>query len=423
VTNPLRRPTFAWFLAGRLTSMLGSAMAPVALAFAVLNVAHRAMDLGVVLAANVIPHLLLLAVGGATADRLGRRAVLLAVNLGSALTQGLVAAILLTGNYSLPLVAALEFGNGALAAFTSPALRGIVPELVYPPQIQKANALLGAAGNATKIVGPGVAGVLVAAVGSGPAIAADAVSFTLAALCLLWLNRSPHTATGIRHSPRRRARRGRSSPDRTRGHQLGRDIRQGWTYFRSVSWLWPVSLAFFVVNLVHAGPWQVLGPQLVGTSGDPQVWGLLLSVRAVGLLVVSVLMYRFTTHHLLRLTLAAGALAAAPLLGIGLGLPSAWLLAATLVGGAGFAASSISWDTALQEHVPPDRLSRVASLDDLVSYAAIPAGQLAVGPLAEAVGSRTVCLVAAVGWIAATLLPLVVPQVRHLTPAPRPIAG
>lgn len=369
-------------------------MAPVALAFAVLDAAHNPNDLGIVLAANLIPHLLLLLVGGASADRFPRRTVLVTSNLGSALTQGAVAAILLAGSYSLLLIAGLEFANGAIAAFTTPALRGVVPELVDAGQLQKANAVLGSARNATRIIGPTVAGVLVAGVGSGPAIAFDAATYLLAALCLLRLQVSKNTKAA--RAP------------------LLRDIREGGSYFRSVRWLWPVSLAFFVVNLVQTGPWQILGPQIVGKQGGPRDWGLVLSARAVGLLVMSLLMYRLVVRFYLRVTLLAGVLAAVPLLGLGIGLHNTGLIIAATIGGAGSSASAITWDSALQQHIPQTKLSRIASIDDLLSYAAIPIGQLAAGPLAGGIGAPTVCLIAALIWITAGLAPLMNRSVRHL---------
>lgn len=369
-------------------------MAPVALAFAVLDASDHPADLGVVLAANLVPHLLLLLVGGATADRFSRRTVLVTANVGSALTQGAVAVILLTGNYSLALVAGLEFANGALAAFTTPALRGVVPELVTSGQLQKANALLGSARNATRIIGPTTAGVVVAAAGSGQAIAFDAITFVIAAGCLLRLPASK-TTTAAR------------TP-------LGRDIREGASYFRSVRWLWPVSLAFFVVNLVQTGPWQILAPQLVSQHGGPQVWGLVLSARAVGLLVMSVVMYRLVIRHALRITVLGGAVAAVPLLSLGLGLPTSGLIVAAVLGGACASASAITWDSTLQEHIPHNKLSRVASIDDLLSYAAIPVGQLAAGPLAATIGAPTVCLASALVCIAATSAALLNRSVRDL---------
>ncbi|MFD0327721.1 MFS transporter [Streptacidiphilus monticola] len=164
-------------------------MAPVALAFAVLDASGRPGDLGIVLAARMVPLLAFLLVGGATADRFSRRTVLIAANLGSGLTQGVVAALLLSGHYALGAVAALEFLNGSLAAFTTPALRGLVPELVPKDELRQANSLLASVSNAAKVFGPSVSGVLVAASGGGTAIAWDAASYLLAAACLTRLPR------------------------------------------------------------------------------------------------------------------------------------------------------------------------------------------------------------------------------------------
>lgn len=180
-TAPLTHTGFRVFLAARLVSLLGSSMAPVALAFAVLDASGSAGDLGVVLAAHMLPLLALLLVGGAVADRFPRRTVLVAANLGSALTQGAVAALLLTGHYSLPAVAGLELLNGALAAFTTPALRGVLPQLVDKSQLRQANSALATTRNLTKILGPGLGGLLVVAAGSGPAIAFDAATYLIAA--------------------------------------------------------------------------------------------------------------------------------------------------------------------------------------------------------------------------------------------------
>jgi len=118
-------------------------------------------------------------------------------------------------------------------------------------------------------------------------------------------------------------------------------------------------------------------------------------------------------YHL-RVTLLAGAVAAGPLLGLGIGLHHTGLMIAAVIGGTGSSASAISWDSALQEHIPQNKLSRVASIDDLLSYAAIPLGQLAAGPPASRIGAPNVCLIAALIWITAGLVPLLNRSVRNL---------
>ncbi|WP_329566829.1 MFS transporter [Kitasatospora sp. NBC_01266] len=408
-SSPLRNPGFRWFFGGQLVSLLGSSMAPVALAFAVLDASGRSGDLGLVLAARMVPMLAFLLVGGATADRLPRRTVLLAANLGSALTQGAVAVLLLTGHYALLAVAGLELLNGVLAAFTTPALRGVVPQLVAKDQLQRANALLGSTRNATKILGPSVSGVLVVAVGSGPAIACDALSYLLAAGCLARLalaDGGPLSGTAA------------FRPGTVRTAVLYRDIREGWTEFRRIRWAWLGSWAFFVINLVQTGTWQILGPLLTQQRGSAAIWGLVLSARGLGLLVTSVLMYRVTVRYLLRLSQLACALGALPLLALGSGIAAPWLVAAAFVGGLGSSVTVIGWDTSLQEHVPAAVLSRVSSYSDLLSYLAIPIGQLSVGPLTHAFGGARVTAVAGLVDALAALAPLAARSVRRLPRAP-----
>lgn len=385
---------FRWFLAGRAVSLLGSSMAPVALAFAVLDASGNPSDLGVVLAGRMLPLLGFLLVGGVAADRFSRRAVLVVSSTGAGLTQGAVAVVLLTGHYGLLLVTVLEVTNGTLDAFTTPALRGVVPELVAPAALQRASSVLASTRNATKILGPSAAGILVVTVGSGAAIALDALSFVVAAALLARLD-LPRPARGAPST-------------------LRRDLLEGWSAFRGTRWVVVVVAASTVMNLVQTGTWQILGPALTEQRSGAATWGFVLTARGVGLLVASLLTARLVVRHLLRWGQLAVALVGLPLVALGLQLGAAWLVASALVAGMASAVGAIAWETSIQEHVPRRVLSRVASLDDLFSYAAIPLGQLAVGPLAGALGAPAVVLVAAVVFLAAATAPLLSRSVRDL---------
>ncbi|MFE3772509.1 MFS transporter [Streptomyces sp. NPDC059122] len=393
---PLSHPGFRWFLAGQAVSLLGSAMAPVALAFAVLDGSGgRPGDLGVVLAARMLPLLAFLLVGGATADRFRRRTVLVAANLGAAAAQGAVAGLLLSGHYALPPVAGLEVLGGVCAAFTGPALRGVVPELVGTAALRPANALLSAVRNAAKVLGPSLSGLLVVAVGSGPAIAGDAVSYAVAAGCLA---RLPGDRGGRTRAPA----------------SVWSGIRGGWREFRRVRWAAPATLSFFVINLVQTGTWQILGPVLTERTAGRAAWGLVLSARGLGLLVSGAVLYRLAVGRLLALGQAASALGAVPLLVLGARWDAPWLVAGGFAAGLGVCVTGIAWDTSLQEHVPAGALSRVAAWSDLLSYAAIPVGQLCVGPLARAYGGFRVVAVAGAVSALAAVLPLASGAVRGL---------
>jgi MFS family permease len=395
----LLAPPFRGFFLGRLVSLLGSAMTPAALALAVLQASGRPDDLGIVLAAQLLPNLALLLVGGVVADRLPRRAVLVAANLGAGLTQGAVAAVLVTGHYNLPLLAGIELVNGALQAFTTPALRGIVPELVAAADLQRANAAVAVAANTAKILGPTTAGLLSATVGGGWAVALDALSFLAAAVLLARLRLTTPPAATTRQS-------------------LLADLRDGWRAFRGITWVWTTTLSFCVINLVNVGTWQILGPLLTTQRSGQAAWGLVLSARAAGLLVMSVALGRLALRRPLRAGQWAGALGGLGLIAVGLGLPAPWVMGCAFTAGLGFTALGVTWDTSVQQHVPRVALSRVGAYSDLLSYAAIPVGELLVGPAAQHWGGAAVALCCGLTFAAAALVPLAVREVRDLPAAP-----
>ena len=397
--GPWRSIGFRWFFVGQSVSLTGGSMTPVALSFAVLGTSGRTVDLAAVLAAQSIPMLAFLLLGGAVSDRVSRGKVLVLSNLGACASQGAVAVLLLSGQFHLGLIIALETVNGACVAFTMPALRGIVPQLVDQGALHRANSLLSSSRNATKVLGPTVAGVVVAAVGGGWAIAVDAVSFAVAALCMTQLPR----ATQTMRAPHRSS--------------LITDLREGWTEFRARSWAVVVVATFAGCNFILAGVWLVLGPTIASHTIGSAGWGIVLSTRAFGLLAMGLVLYRLTPKYPLRWGHCGAALFALPLLALSLGLPTVWLAVAALVAGAGAAVTAITWDTALQQHVPPQVLSRVSSFDNFGSFATVPLGQLAVVPIAAALGSTHVALAGAVLWAALALGALAAPSVRNLKAA------
>jgi hypothetical protein len=267
--------------------------------------------------------------------------------------------------------------------------------------VQRANAMLATARNACRIAGPTVSGLLVVSIGAGWSIALDSASFFLAAALLA------------------RLRLGRVVAGRT--SDLRRDLREGWTVFRSLPWLAAGALSFGVLNLVNVGPWNILGPALTQARSGEAAWGVVLSVRAAGLLVMSALLYRLTFRHPLRAGSLYGVVAGLPLLALGAGASLPVLLAAVFVGALGFTLTDVTWETTLQTHVPREALSRVASIDDLISYSAIPLGQLLTGPFAGLIGAKRVALVAGIGYAVSKLAPLSLRSVRdlsHVTTAP-----
>ncbi|MET8180516.1 MFS transporter [Streptomyces sp. NPDC005336] len=298
VGSPFGLPAFRWFFTGRLVSLLGSAMTPVALSLAVLNASNSAGDMGAVLTANTIPLIVFTLAGGVVGDRFSRRLVLLLSNLGAGLTQAIVAFLLISGNYSLGSLILLEALNGTMAAFTNPALRGIVPDIVPKLQIQRANSVLGSAKNAAKVLGPTAAATIVATAGGGWAISIDAATYFVAAVCMARLRETGKT-------PPRKA-------------SVFVSLREGWTEFKSRTWVWTIVASFGVANYIQVGIWTVLGPLIAKERIGETSWGFVLSVKAVGVLLMAVVMYRITLKRLLPVAQTCAALVGLPLIALGL---------------------------------------------------------------------------------------------------------
>jgi MFS family permease len=383
---------FGWFFAGRSVDLAGSSMTATALSLAVLQASGRAGDLGIVLAANLVPTIVLVLMGGAVADRMSRRTLLISANLASGALMATLAAILLSHRYSLAYAALLSFGTGVVGAFTSPALRGIVPELVERDSLQRANALLATSQNSARVLGPVLASILVSTVGGGWALAVDALSFWLAAL----------TFTRIP---------GATRPPAVK-QSLWHDLLDGWSVFRSLRWVVVMTVGFALGNAFNVGPLNVLGPQVVAGRDGAMGWGLVQAARAAGLLAMSLVAVKMVLRRPLRDGRIWGALAALPLMALGLS-GRAWVVApAAFIGGLGFSLAAITWESTLQKSVPPESLSRVTAYDDLLSYLSIPVSQLTVGPLAGIYGPRGLCTICGIGYIAACLFPLLNRHVR-----------
>ena len=215
--GPLREREFRLLFAGQLVSRLGSAMAPVALAFAVLDLTGSTSDLGLVLAARQIPVILFLLFGGVWADRLPRHHVMVGSNLVSGASQLAAGTLLLSGGARLWQLGALAAVNGASSAFFFPASSGVVPQTVPATLLQQANATLRLSTNATNITGAALGGLLVAATSPGAAIVLDGVSYLSAAACV-----------GAMRLP---------AGLRIEGSTVLHELREGWRDFWSRAWL------------------------------------------------------------------------------------------------------------------------------------------------------------------------------------------
>jgi MFS family permease len=160
--GPLAGRNFRRFYVGYTTSLLGTSMSAVAIAFAVLQSGGTATSLGVVFAANIVPMIAFMLGGGVIADRLGRRPVMLTADAARCVAQSALAVALFVGRPHIWLFVAVAFVVGTGNAFFSPALSGLVVQLAPRDQLGNANALFGMARPAAAVAGPALAGILIA---------------------------------------------------------------------------------------------------------------------------------------------------------------------------------------------------------------------------------------------------------------------
>ena len=396
---PLREKNFAWYFASRLVNTLGSMMANVALAFAVLDVTGSASGLGQVLAAHTVPMVALLLWGGVISDRFPRAVVLQLSNIGSAISQGLIAVLVLTGTAELWMLIVLAAIHGIVSAISFPAMASMVQGLVPRDQLQPANTLLSLTRNSLTVIGPTIGALLVVTVGSGWAIAADAATWLVAALLL----------TGMRIPARERPAEATST---------WTELREGWDFFRRTTWLWVVVIGFGILNGIHSGAWFVLGPVVAQNTIGRQAWGYVLSAEAIGLVAMGILMLRVRLERPLLWGMLGMFPMAIPMFVLGVE-PHIWaLILAAFAAGAGVETFSLGWNLAMMENIDERMLSRAFSYDALGSFVAMPIGQLAFGPLGAAFGYRDVLMTSGIVYAVTVALVLCSRSVRTLPRIP-----
>ncbi|MEU4863025.1 MFS transporter [Kitasatospora aureofaciens] len=372
---------FTRFFVGYTTSLVGSSMAPVAVAFAVLDGGGGGTDLGWVMAARILPVVLVLLAGGVSADRFGSRRLMLGSDLLRGLVQALFAGLLAVGR-------APVWAMVALVAVWGIGMRR--KELVAD-----ANTLLGLSRSLSAVVGPAAAGLVTAARGPAAVLVFDAVTYGVGAFALARLR-----------LPERAAADG--------GESVLRELRAGWSEFASRPWLWITTAQTGLFNLLVWAPFLVLGPLTAQRDlGGARAWGLVMGLYGAGAVSGGLLMLG---------RVPARPLAVAPVAALGWALPSgalaagaslAWVGAGALVAGIGSAVCGTLYSTTTQRWVPVELLGRLTSFGVLGSFALGPLGLAAAGPLAGRFGTGAVLLVGSVWQLVSGAVVLGLPAVRN----------
>ncbi|MGC4853353.1 MFS transporter [Micromonospora sp. DT4] len=388
----LRDRRFGPFMLGYATSALGTSMASVALAFAVLQERGSPADLSYVLAARLVPMVLFLVVGGVLGDRFSRRAVMLYADILRALAQGAIAAAFFVGRPSLVLLMVLAALSGLGEAAFMPSFNALLPSLLPPDRLVDGNAMRGLAQSVSTVAGPALAGVLITVTSPATILLVDAITYLPSIVVLVLLR--------IEERPRKPS-------------TMLQDLRGGWRVFWSYPWLWTVTLQFTLFNLLVWGPYLVLGPasaeryyQGAGT------WGVVLALYGAGSVLGGLLILGRRWDRPLVVTTLVSFLWAAPSAAFALRLPLPVLGAAALLAGIASAVFNGLWLTTVQQRVPQEAMSRVMAYITFGAYSVGPAGMTLAGPVSQAVGIAPVLVTGVVWQVLATSVVLTLPAIR-----------
>lgn len=392
LAGPLAHQPFRLMWLAASSSAVGSAFVPVAVAFAVLGIGGNATSLGLVLLVSSVAGLASYQVAGVWADRLSRRNLMLAADLVRMAVEAAVAVLLVTGHARIWELAVAAVLIQIASAFDGPASTGLVAELLKPDQLQQANSLLSISTSAASVVGPALSGILVSTVGPGWAFAVDAASFAASAAFLV---RMPLL--------------GRVRPVRQR---FLAELAAGWREVTSRTWAWSTLIGNAVSNMTFA-VFLVLGPVLaLKDLGGAKGWGLISSGLTVGTLLGGLFAMWARPRRPISFGMFTVILGAVPMLALAARLPLYLVVVSAVIGMCGSLVLNTNWDTAIQQLVPIDVLSRFRSYDYMLAFVAMPVGYAVAGPLAAAFGPYKVLIGAAAIRVVANAIPAVLPPVR-----------
>jgi MFS family permease len=399
----LREREFRLLFTGQLISLLGDSFASVALAFAVLDLTGSATDLGLVLAAHSLVVAALVLVGGVYADRLSPRLAMVGADLVRVASTGLIAVLLLTGVAEIWQIVVLYAVDGAATAFFNPASDALVPQLVPAARLQEGAALINVSRSAGRFAGPALAGVVLAIGSPGDALAIDAATFAISALCLFGLHAPPSPRAG----------------GEDEGASFLADLREGWSEFSARTWLWSIVLAAAVSNAIFFPAFLVLGPTVAQDQlGGSSAWALIAAASGLGAVIGAVLALGLRPRRPLLASESILLLLPLPIALLALPVPALPIALGAIAAGVAGTFANTLWESTWVQHVPAAARSRVSAYDWFGSLGLQPFGLALVGPLAAGIGISTTLWLAAAVVLGCQLAVLSVPSVRRLRAPP-----
>lgn len=401
VLAPLRHRDFRLLLTGQTVSSFGNSISNVAVPFQLLALGASPLQLGIAVALETATSVAFLLLGGAIADRIQRRTLILASDAVGGVVIAILAFLSATGALRVEHVYVAAVALGAVDAFLSPAYSAIIADLVPGEILRAGNAARLLSRSAARIAGPTVGGLVVAFVSPAAAFGLDALTFCFSFGTML-----------LAHPDRRVA---------VTSGSIVTDIREGFGYVFRYRWLWTTTIYFMLVNVAYAGQSGVMTPILVRDTlgGDARMFGFLMAAYGVGTIFASVGVAQLVTRRPGRVLFAFEILAAVTVIATGLA-PNLPVVAASFVlMGVALSSSTVIWQAMLQRLVPARVLGRVTSIDLLGNSVINPLAPLIAATLIGALGPPATFLVFGVYALTLVTITVIVSPLRALEePAP-----
>jgi len=376
----LRHRNYRLVFGGQSVSLIGTWITRVATSWLVYRLTGSELLLGIVAFAGQIPLLVLAPFGGVLGDRWDRRRILVVTQVLSALQSLALALLVFTDHITVANLIALQVVQGIINSFDTPARQAFVVEMVeQPDDLPNAIALNSSMFNASRIIGPTIAGILIAAVGEGWCFLLDAISYVAVIASLLAMRFRPREGTG------------------SESHMF-EELRAGLRYVTGFA---PVAALLAQVTLVSVMgmPYVVLMPVIAAKvlHGGPHTFGLLMTASGAGALLGTIyLAARRTVLGLGKVIVGATVALSAGLMAFSFSNRLAVSLAVLPFVGAGMMLQAAAANTVLQTVVEEKLRGRVMAFYSMAVLGTQPIGSLLAGALADRIGAQHTILVGAI---------------------------
>ena len=403
IARALQHRNYRLFYGGQGISLIGTWMTRVATGWLVYRLTGSAFLLGLVSFSSQIPILVLGPLAGVWVDRWNRHRVLVVTQALSMLESFALAVLALTGVITVHEVILLNLFQGTVNAFDMPARQSFVIEMVEDREtLGNAIALNSSLANAARLIGPSIAGIVIAAVGEGYCFLIDGFSYIAVIASLLAMSVTPR-ATAPAHQ------------------SVLSELREGWDYVRGFRPIWSILLLLALISLVGM-PYIMLMPIFAGTvlHGGPHTLGILMAAVGVGALIGAVRLAARPS------VLGLGRVIPMTAAGFGAGLIAfacsrhLWLsLLLMVVTGFSFMQQMASSNTILQTIAEDKKRGRVMSFYAMAFQGMAPFGSLTAGAIASRIGApHTLMIGGSICICGAALFARQLPAIRQLV---RPI--